>query len=29
MLEKEFPNYFIAGDKASLRAQSTYTKFVR
>lgn len=29
MLEKDFPNYFIAGDKASLRAQSTYTKFVR
>lgn len=29
MIEKDFPNYFIAGDKASLRAQSTYTKFVR
>ncbi len=29
MLDKDFPNYFIAGDKASLSAQSTYTKFVK
>jgi SMODS and SLOG-associating 2TM effector domain 1/SMODS and SLOG-associating 2TM effector domain 3 len=29
MLDKDFPNYFIAGDKASLLAQSNYTKFVR
>jgi hypothetical protein len=29
MLDKDFPNYFIAGDKASLLAQTTYTKFVR
>ena len=29
MLNKDYPNYFIAGDKASLLAQSTYTKFVK
>ena len=29
MLDRDFPNYFIAGDKASLLAQSTYTKFVK
>lgn len=29
MLDKDFPNYFRAGDKASLLAQYTYTKFVR
>jgi len=29
MLDKHFPNYFLAGDNASLKAQSTYTKFVK
>lgn len=28
MNQNNFPNYFIAGDKASLKAQSTYTKYV-
>jgi peptidoglycan/LPS O-acetylase OafA/YrhL len=27
--ENEFPNYFIAGDNASLKAQKTYITYVR
>ncbi|MNQ40141.1 hypothetical protein D3C85_537810 [compost metagenome] len=29
MKDKDFPNYFIAGDKVSLTAQSTYIKYVK
>lgn len=29
MKNKDFPNYFIAGDNASLKAQKTYIKYVR
>ncbi len=29
MEEKDFPNYYIAGDQASLMAQRLYTRYVR
>lgn len=29
MLDRDFPNYYLAGDRVSLRAQSTYTNYVK